>query len=52
MRKRKHNPEEILIMISMINDDMPFYEFNMLKHNIIVQIDKSKRAKRKRKPQQ
>lgn len=52
MRKKKYNPEEMFIMIGMINDDMPSYEFNMLKHNIIVHIDKLKRAKRKRKPRQ
>lgn len=46
MRKRKHNPEEILIMISMINDDMPFYEFNMLKHRTLASIDMSTKKKR------
>lgn len=38
--------EEIFVMISIMSDDIPSYDFNLLKHRAIASIDKS--AKRKR----
>ena len=33
------------IMINVISDEMPIYEFNLLKHSIIVEIDRNKKAR-------
>lgn len=37
---------EIMLMINMMSDSMPFYDFNILKHTLLSKIDKSKRRKR------
>lgn len=39
---------EIMFIINMMSDSMPFYDFNILKHTLLSKIDKSKRAKRKK----
>ena len=38
--------EEIFVMINVMSDDMPIYDFNMLKHSTIASIDKSTKKKR------
>lgn len=38
--------EEIYVMISVMSDDMPIYDFNLLKHQTLVSIDKSTKKKR------
>ena len=38
--------EEIFVMINVMSDDMPIYEFNMMKHRVIASIDKSAKKKR------
>lgn len=38
--------EEIFVMISVMSDDMPIYDFNLLKHQTLVSIDKSTKKKR------
>lgn len=40
--------EEVYVMISIMSDDMPIYEFNMMKHRAMASIDRS--AKKKRAP--
>lgn len=40
--------EEEFIMISIMSDEMPIYDFNMLKHQMLATIDKH--AKKKRAP--
>ena len=47
MKNRKDKRvEETIIMISIMNDDMPIYKFNMLKHSVIAEIDKSRIIKK------
>jgi len=41
-KDRNTRIEEIVVMISIMNDDMHIYKFNMLKHNVIAKIDKSR----------
>ena len=48
MKKNKNIIEETFLLINMINDEMPTYDFYLLKHYVISRIDKSKRAKRKK----
>lgn len=38
--------EEIFVMINVMSDDMPIYEFNMLKHRTLASIDMSTKKKR------
>lgn len=38
--------EEMFIMISVMSDDMPIYDFNMLKHRTLASIDMSTKKKR------
>lgn len=38
--------EEMFIMINVMSDDMPIYDFNMLKHRTLASIDKSTKKKR------
>ena len=38
--------EEMFIMISVMSDDMPIYDFNMLKHRTLASIDVSTKKKR------
>lgn len=47
MRKNSNIIEEVTtIMINIMSDDIPIYEFNMLKQSILANMDKG--AKRKR----
>lgn len=48
MKKNKNIIEETFLLINMMNDEMPIYDFYLLKHYIISRIDKSKRSKRKK----
>lgn len=38
--------EEMFIMINVMSDEMPIYDFNMLKHRTLASIDKSTKKKR------
>lgn len=38
--------EEMFIMINVMSDDMPIYDFNMLKHRTLASIDMSTKKKR------
>lgn len=38
--------EEIFVMINVMSDYMPIYDFNMLKHRTLASIDKSIKKKR------
>lgn len=38
--------EEMFIMINVMSDDMPIYDFNMLKHRTLASIDRSTKKKR------
>lgn len=38
--------EEVFVMISVMSDDIPIYDFNLLKHQTLVSIDKSTKKKR------
>ena len=38
--------EEMFILINVMSDDMPIYDFNILKHRTIASIDKSTKKKR------
>lgn len=38
--------EEIYVMINVMSDDMPIYDFNMLKHRTLASIDNSTKKKR------
>ena len=44
----KEKEIKTVVIINMMNDDMPIYDFYLLKHYVISRIDKSKRAKRKK----
>ena len=47
MRKNSNIIEEVTtIMINIMSDDIPIYDFNMLKHSTIASIDKSTKKKR------
>lgn len=47
MRKNSNIIEEVTtIMINIMSDDIPIYEFNILKHSTIASIDKSTKKKR------
>lgn len=48
MRKNENLVEETFLLINMMSDEMPIYDFYLLKHYVISRIDKSKRAKRKK----
>lgn len=48
MKNQENIMKETLWLINMMNDEMPIYDFYLLKHYVISRIDKSKRAKRKR----
>lgn len=38
--------EEIFVMINVMSDDMPIYDFNMIKHQTLASIDRSTKKKR------
>lgn len=47
MRKNSNIIEEVTtIMINIMSDDIPIYEFNILKHSTLASIDKSIKKKR------
>lgn len=47
MRKNSNIIEEVTtIMINIMSDDIPIYEFNILKHRTLASIDKSTKKKR------
>lgn len=48
MKKNKNIIEETFLLINMMDDEMPIYDFYLLKHYVISRIYESKRAKRKR----
>lgn len=48
MKKNKNIIEEMFLLINMMDDEMPIYDFYLLKHYVISRIDKSKRAKRRK----
>lgn len=39
-KARNTRIEETVVMISIMNDDMPIYKFNLLKHKVIANIDR------------
>lgn len=45
-KDRNTRIEEIVVMISIMSDDMPIYKFNMIKHNVIAKIDKNRYIKK------
>lgn len=53
MRKTRRNDDKTMVIIGMMSDFVPFYLFNMLKHELVAEIDNkgpkkrnTKRAKR------
>lgn len=48
MKKNKNIIEETFLLINMMNDEMPIYDFYLLRNYVISRIDKSKRAKRRK----
>lgn len=53
MRKTRRNDDKIMVIIGMMSDFIPFYLFNMLKHELVSEMDNRnpkrrniKRAKR------
>lgn len=38
--------EEVFVMINVMSDEMPIYDFNMLKHQMLATIDKHAKKKR------
>lgn len=45
-KNRRKIVEDISVMISVMSDDMPIYDFNLLKHKAIVEIDRRKKKPR------
>lgn len=45
-KDRNTRIEETVVMINIMSDDIPIYKFNMLKHSIIAEIDKSRIIKK------
>ena len=48
MKKRKENITKINVMISILEDNVPSYIFNMVKHSTLVEIDRSKSYEKKK----
>ena len=49
MKKRKENITKINVLISVLEDNVPSYIFNMMKHSVIVELDRQAKIKRNKK---
>lgn len=49
MKRRKESITKINIMISVLEDNVPSYIFNMVKHSTLVEIDKQAKCKLNKK---
>ena len=46
MRKTRRNDDKIMVIIGMMSDFIPFYLFNMLKHELVSEMDNRNHKRR------
>ena len=45
MKKKKEKATRINVLISVLEDNVPSYIFNMMKHSVIVELDRQAKIK-------